>query len=706
MIKKGKVIGEEVPAPLASKGSILIKVVNSCISAGTEILSFETSKKSVIKRALEQPDNVKKVINLVKSDRIARIYKKVKNKIDGGRPTGYSISGVVVGVGDGVETFKIGDRVAAGGSGIAYHAEYVDVPENLVVGIPEGLHFSYASTVTLGAIAMQGVRRANLNLGEFVAVFGVGVIGLLSVQMLANSGIRVAAIDLDEDRLQMAIKVGAEITLNPTVDNPINKIANWSNGFGVDAVIFTAATKSSEPLSQSFRMCRKKGRVVLVGASGMNIKRNDIYAKELDILMSTSYGPGRYDKKYEEMGLDYPYAYVRWTENRNMREYLRLINDGLINLDRFLINKYPVERVGEAFEALRKSEDKPLTIILDYGEPEYQKLLEYKHHNRKVILNNIPIKKSVINVALIGAGNFAIGMHLPNIAKLSDKYKLHAVLNKSGHKGKNVAQQYNARYVTTNYVDILEDDNVDLVMITTRHDSHAEFVLRALSAGKHVFVEKPLAVNEKELEDLNTFFENTIDPPVLMVGFNRRFSKYARIIKKHTDERINPLFIYYRMNAGYIPLDHWVHEDGGRILGEGCHIIDLMTFLTGCQIRSISHEELTPQTKHFSSADNKSFILKYDDGSVATINYFALGNKMYPKEYMEVHFDQKTIILDDYKSLKGYGIEIEGISTKSSQKGQLEELERLYITLTSHDLKWPIELWDMIQTTSVSLALK
>ena len=706
IIKKGHVFGEEVPAPLVSNGSVLIKVVSSCISAGTEIAIVKTSSKSVIKRALEQPENVRKVINMAKSDGIAKAYRRVKGKLDGGQPTGYSLSGVVIEIGKGVTKFKAGDRVAAAGVGVANHAEYVDVPENLVMKIPDELDFPDASTVTLGSIAMQGVRRADLNLGEFAVVFGAGTLGLMSIQMLRASGVRVAAIDLNEQRLQIASECGAEVVINPAIDEAVKKIINWSNGFGADAVIFTAATGSSEPLSQSFRMCRKKGRVVLLGVSGINIKREDIYVKELDFLMSTSYGPGRYDRNYEGKGLDYPYAYVRWTENRNMTEYLRLVNKGLIKLDKLISGNYPIEEVTEAFESLKNSENKPLMVLLDYGEPEYEKLLEYEKHDRKVLINNDPIRKDVINVALIGAGNFAVGMHLPNIEKLSDKYKLYAVMNRTGHKGKVVAQQYGANYVTTNYDDILNDENVDLIMITTRHDSHAELTLKALKAKKNVFVEKPLVVNQQQLEKLEQFFDSSGNTPVLMVGFNRRFSKYAHEIKKHTDKRVNPLFIHYRMNAGYIPLEHWMYEDGGRIIGEACHIIDLMTFFTGCRIVSISYEEMTPLTDYFSDNDNKSIILKYENGSVATIEYLAVGSKKFSKEYMEVHFDEKTIVMQDYKALKGYGIKINEISTKISQKGQLEELERLYETIIGKNSKWPIGLWDMIQTTKATILLK
>ena len=706
IIKKGHVFGEEVPAPLVSNGSVLIKVVSSCISAGTEIAIVKTSSKSVIKRALEQPENVRKVINMAKSDGIAKAYRRVKGKLDGGQPTGYSLSGVVIGVGEGVTNFKIGDRVAAAGAGIANHAEYVDVPENLVLKIPDELDFPKASTVTLGSIAMQGVRRADLNIGEFVVVVGAGILGLLSIQMLKISGVRVAAIDLDEKRLKIANESGAEIVINSEIDDPVKKIINWSNGFGADAVIFTAATGSSEPLSQSFRMCRKKGRVVLLGVSGINIKREDIYVKELDFLMSTSYGPGRYDRNYEGKGLDYPYAYVRWTENRNMTEYLRLVNEGLIKLDKLISGNYPIEEVTESFESLKNLDNKPLMVLLDYGEPEYEKLIEYKNHDRKIFFNKNPTKKEIVNIALIGAGNFAVGMHLPNIEKLSDKYKLYAVMNRTGHKGKVVAQQYGANYVTTNYDDILNDENVDLIMITTRHDSHAELTLKALKAKKNVFVEKPLVVNQQQLEKLEQFFDSSGNTPVLMVGFNRRFSKYAHEIKKHTDKRVNPLFIHYRMNAGYIPLEHWMYEDGGRIIGEACHIIDLMTFFTGCRIVSISYEEMTPLTDYFSDNDNKSIILKYENGSVATIEYLAVGSKKFSKEYMEVHFDEKTIVMQDYKALKGYGIKINEISTKISQKGQLEELERLYETIIGKNSKWPIGLWDMIQTTKATILLK
>jgi len=710
LVKKGRVLPEDVPAPVVSDGSVLIKVVSSCISAGTEMIEVNASRKSLIRRALDQPEKVAKVLNMARSEGIARTYDRVMGKLQSGAPTGYSISGVVIGKGKGVIPFEIGDHVAAAGAGLANHAEYVDVPENLVVKIPSDMDFQAASSVTLGSIAMQGVRRADLRIGEFGVVFGAGILGLLSVQMLNRSGIRVIAIDLDDNRLKIARELGAELIVNPRKEDPVKAVENFTGGFGADAVLFTAATQSSEPLSQSFRMCKRKGKVIIVGVVGMEIKREDMYRKELDLLISTSYGPGRYDAKYEEKGLDYPYAYVRWTENRNMEEYLRLVHRGQIQLDKLIYAVYPIDRVAEAFEALGNSENKPLMVMLDYGKFDSERLSFYQNHDRKVVIHSRPVTGKQVGVALVGAGGFPTGMHLPNMQKLASQYHLHAVVDQAGHRAKEVARQFGAHVATTNIDDVLADPKVDLVMICTRHDSHGGLSLKALQAGKNVFVEKPLCTRQEEVDAFKEFYAQTdgsgSHKPLLMPGFNRRFSAYAREIKKHTDNRVNPLFIHYRMNAGYIPLDNWVHDDGGRIVGEGCHIIDLMTFFTGSQIESLTWESMSPKNEKFSKTDNKSIILKYQDGSVCTIEYFAAGAKEFPKEYMEVHFDEKTIVMDDYKRMSGFGVKISDISTPISQKGHLEELQALHEALTIPDRPWPIELWDMIQTTEISLCIQ
>jgi predicted dehydrogenase len=553
---------------------------------------------------------------------------------------------------------------------------------------------------------MHGVRRADLKFGEYCVVIGTGILGLLSIQMLKNSGIRVAALDLDNKRLAIAKELGVELALNPSAEDALKIVESWTEGLGADAVLFTAATSSSEPLSQAFKMCKRKGKVVLVGVSGMEIKRDDIYSKEIDLQISTSYGPGRYDKAYELKGIDYPYAYVRWTENRNMSEYLRLVHESYIKLDKLINAVYPADKMTAAFESLQNPDNRPVIVLLDYGLP-VQNDVQPRCSERTIQINQAIIaKKGIIKVALIGAGSFATGMHLPNMAKIPDKYKLIAVMDQNGHTAKSVATQFGAQYATTDFSEIINDSSIDLLLIATRHNSHASLTLQGLNAGKHIFVEKPLATNEEDLDKIVQFYkEKGVAHPVLMVGFNRRFSKYAQEIKQHTDKRINPLFIHYRMNAGYIPLDHWIHEDGGRIIGEGCHIIDLMGFFVGFSVKSISFESLEPKTNKFSSSDNKSIILKYEDGSIATIEYFAVGNKNVSKEYLEIHFDEKSIIMENYKNLYGYNIKIKPIRTKRSEKGHFEEIECLYNALMSPLNSSPIDLESLIETTHITFAL-
>lgn len=697
VVKKGKVIPQTVPAPNVSKGSVLIKVHYSCISAGTEMTSVNTTKKSLIKRAIDSPDEVKEVLDFVKEKGIQKTIQKVRGVIDGGKQTGYSVAGEVIAIGEGVINFQIGDRVAAAGAGIANHAEYVNVPTNLVMKMPNELDYKLASTVTMGGIAMQGVRRADLRFGESCVVVGAGILGLLALQMLKLSGVRVIVTDLDEHRLALAKELGADLCINPTKEDAIKVSSSFSGGYGVDCVLFTAATSSSKPLSDSFKMCRKKGKVVLVGVVGMEINRGDMYAKELDFQISTSYGPGRYDSNYEEKGMDYPLAYVRWTENRNMTEYLQLLDEGKINIESLIDAVYGIEKVDEAFASLDVEGKKPIIVLLDYKHSE---------NNRKIEVNSQPVNKEVINVGIVGAGNFVTGMHLPNMKKLGNKYSLRAVMSRTGFNADAVAKQFDAAYSTTDFDEIINDKDIDLIMITTRHDSHADYVLRSLKAGKHTFVEKPLAINQEELDKIKAFYNSDVaNKPVLMTGFNRRFSQFTKEIKKHTDKRINPMFIQYRMNAGFIPLDSWVHEYGGRIIGEACHLIDLMTSLTNSIISSISYEKISPNNDKFSQQDNVAMILKYEDGSVCNIHYFASGSKQLSKEYMEIHYDEKTIIMDDYKTLKGSGINVKSINENRSDKGQKEELEVLYETLKGNTKDWPIALEDMIQTTEATFLI-
>jgi predicted dehydrogenase len=387
-----------------------------------------------------------------------------------------------------------------------------------------------------------------------------------------------------------------------------------------------------------------------------------------------------------------------------MEEYLRLLASNTISIEGLSKIEFPISKVAEAFSALQSKSKKPLFVFLDYGNFKNERLDAYLTKPRSIKVVEREKKEGAISVALIGAGSFATGTHLPNLSRLSNKFNVRYIVDKSGPNAKSVAAQYRVPYATTEIDEALRDEKVELVVICTRHSSHAPLVLKSLQAGKHTFVEKPLATNADDLKRIKDFYsENpSVMKPLLMVGFNRRFSPFAREIKQHTSERNNPLFIHYRMNAGYLPSEHWVHQDGGRIIGEGCHIIDLMSYFTEAKIKSISVENLTPNGTKFSSSDNRSIVLKFMDGSVCVIDYFATGNKEFPKEYMEVHFDEKTIILDDYKSLKGYGVEINDAVTSKSDKGHYNELVSLSDAITSKPLRFPIELWDLIQTTEIS----
>lgn len=713
LLKRGRVLPIEVPKPKVSPGSVLIKVVNSCISSGTEISSVRGSSKGLIRRALDQPGNVKKAFGMLKKDGIANTLSNIKDKLDMPIPRGYSIAGMALAIGDGVRDIQPGDKVAAAGGGYALHAEFVDVPKNLVMPMPDRLDYPSASTVALGGIAMQAVRRANVKIGEFTVVYGTGIIGLLAVQMLKLSGARVIAIDLDKNRLQIALDFGVEAVFCPSDPDYIRSIMHYTGGKGTDITVFCASTDNPQALSDAFAICRKKGRVVMVGKWGKELNRGDIYSKEIDFLISTSYGPGRYDSDYEERGIDYPYAYIRWSEKRNMEEYLRLLNNHDIKLKPLINAVYDISQVEEAFDSLNKS-DPPILALLDYGENLSDEISSLQDSKRAIVptskTKSIPSQK--INVGIIGAGSFALGMHLPNLQKLENDYKIRAICNRTGSKAQYIAQKYLANYATSDYQEIIADPEIDLVMICTRHNLHGKMVLDSLKAGKHTFVEKPLCTRIEELEAIRRFFNThhqkpNSNLPVLMVGFNRRFSKYAQEIKKHVQHRINPLFIHYRMNAGYIPLDHWVHteEGAGRIIGEACHIIDIFSYLIDNPIRSYADASLRPNSRSISSDDNKSIILEYEDGSVATLDYFAVGSKRLPKEQLEVHFDEKSIIVEDYRSMHGFGLNLNAVKSSNPEKGQYEELEFLAKHLKNLNSKWPITLHSLLETTEVTLKI-
>lgn len=691
---------QDVPAPKVSSRNILVRVTHSCISVGTEMAGVRMSGLPLYKRALKQPENVKRVFEMMRDQGIKRTMDRVMGKLAAGSPTGYSAAGIVVEVGDEVEGFAPGDLVACAGAGIANHAELIDVPVNLATKMPEGLGGDIASTVTLGAIAMQGVRRAQPTLGETFVVVGLGILGQLTCQFLRANGCRVIGVDLDATRIRLALENGMNAGVDPSSENYVERVLKLTDGYGADGVIVTAASESDQIISEAMQACRKKGRVVLVGDVGLDLKRADFYKKELDFLISSSYGPGRYDPVYEEGGHDYPLPFVRWTEGRNMEAYLQLLVSGKVSLANLYHPPYPVDRAREAYEALKGEGEKPLLVLLEY--PESATAFE-----RKVVVNAQATPADKVRVALAGAGSFAQGMHLPNMCKLRDRYQLHAVMSRTGSNARAVATQYQAKYATTDYAEILRDPEVDLVMIASRHNLHAQMTLQALQAGKHVFVEKPLALNEADLEPIENFYRDNPQGPLLLTGFNRRFAPAIEAARKVLANRTTPLIINYRMNAGYIPLDHWVHteEGGGRNIGEACHIYDLFNAFTGTRVRDVRAVAVQPGSKQWARNDNFVATISYEDGSVCTLTYTAMGDKSHPKERMDIYADGKVVSMDDFKSLTVFGGKHKGWSSQAVDKGQFREVELLAATLLKGQ-PWPISLEEQLQATRISFEVE
>jgi predicted dehydrogenase/threonine dehydrogenase-like Zn-dependent dehydrogenase len=705
VLKSGRSILEKVPSPTIVPGTILVKVLYSCISQGTEIIGLRNTGKNraekIISTLKEKPQAIQKAIQIYKEQGFTSLTKKIYSSTNSSlraQPTGYSVSGVVEAIGENVDKFAIGDLVACAGAGMANHSEYVLVPKNLTMKIPKGLDLKLASTVTLGGIALQGVRRADMKLGEFTVVLGLGFIGQLTVQLLSASGGRVIAMDIDQHRCDVAKSCGAEIVLNTQEYSAIEeKVFKITNGFGADSVIFTAATSNPSIISSAFKMCKRKGKVVLVGIAGDTIHREDIYAKELDFLISTSYGPGRYDHEYEMEGNDYPYSYVRWTENRNMAEYLRLLSRTL-QIEELVEKVYPLNSATEAYKELENLEDKPIIALFEYP------VGSLSPSAREEVERYTPLNKSIFNVALVGAGNFASAVHLPNLALLKDMYNIYAICDINPLNAKEVATQYAAQIATTDYREILSDSKIDLVIVCTRHDLHAEYAIQALNAGKAVFVEKPMAINQNELDKLVKVVRRAKIP--FMVGFNRRFSPLAIKIKENIQNRTNPMIISYRMNAGYVPIDGWVHKNGGRIIGEGCHIIDLFNYFTESNIQTVSVDKISPNTGAILSSDNVSINLKYQDGSVGNFVYTALGNSRYPKEILELYCDNNVYRMTDYLELDIIGNKSTKLSLKKPDKGYAAELIEFYDTLTGKSKRAPIDLDSMIQTTKTTFLIE
>ncbi len=702
-IRSGSARVEDVPAPSPADGEVLVRVRNSCISVGTEMSGVRASGDPLWKRAMKRPDKVVKALNMMATKGVQETMNVVRGQIDAGLVVGYSAAGEVIALGSDVNDLAVGDRVACAGAQSAHHAEIIRVPRNLVVPIPGDVTFEDAATVTMGAIALQGVRRAEPTLGEAFVVVGLGLLGQITVQLLKANGCCVIGLDLDPGRVARAEEGGLDLGLVPSHEPPAGRIATLTRGVGADGVIVTAASPDPATLALGFKLCRRKGRVVLVGDVPIQIDRADIYRNEIDFRISTSYGPGRYDRRYEEEGLDYPVGYVRWTENRNMQAYLALVEQAKVTPSALVDSIFPVDDAAAAYEAL-KGGTRPLAILLSYPARADEAAARRPRIDGAAV---VPARGEAIRVGLAGAGAFAQSVHLPNLSAMKNLFHLRAVMSRTSHAAHSVATVQRADYATTDYEELLSDKDLDLVLISTRHDSHGDYVLRALQKGKHVFVEKPLTLHPGDLDRLRAFYgDDPSGKPLLMTGFNRRFSPGIAKIAEAVRGRLGPMIVSYRMNAGHIPLDHWVHgaPGGGRNLGEACHIYDLFTALTGAQKVAVQASAIATVQGRYARNDNFVATVRFDDGSVCSLTYTALGDPGWPKEQMEVFCDGVVYALDDYRALTVKGRN--GIGWSGAQdKGHKQELAALGTALAKGG-DWPIPLWQQIQATDIAFAVE
>jgi predicted dehydrogenase/threonine dehydrogenase-like Zn-dependent dehydrogenase len=681
-LKHGNTILEEVPAPEVKRGQLLIQTTRSLVSLGTERMLVEFGKAGWIAKARSQPDKVKQVLDKIKADGLMPTLEAVFNKLDQPLPLGYCNVGKVIAVGEGVADFKIGDRVVSNGP----HAEFVCVPVNLAALIPDQVSDEEASFTVIASIGLQGIRLLIPTFGETIVVTGLGLIGLVTAELLVANGCRVIGIEIDEAKRKIAEAKGVE-TLNPLKDDVVKSVMALTNGIGADGVLISASAKNNDIIAQAAQMSRKKGRIVLTGVVGLDIRRSDFYEKELSFQVSCSYGPGRYDDDYEYKGKDYPIGFVRWTEKRNFEAILFAIASGKIDVQSLISEVVPLHDYQQIYGAM--SGKSTIASILKYPEnTAYTQTVSYAQHRMEASKNK--------GVAIVGAGNFTKMTMLPTMKSLKPNYTY--IVSAGGVSGSTMAKKYNIAKSTTDYKEVLHDVNTHLVMITTRHHLHATMTLDALNAGKHVFVEKPLALNE---HDLNQIIEaRNASHKVVMLGFNRRFAPMVQKMKSLLSE--TPMHIVATMNAGFIPANVWVHDmqiGGGRIIGEACHFIDLCNFLTGSKVVEVCANAMGTQVTE--NTDNVSILLKFENGSNAVINYFSNGSKAYSKERIEVYQSERTLIMDNYRVLEGFGFKGFSSMKGKQDKGHAKQFEVLLSAIENGGSE-PIDFNSIVNTTKAS----
>ncbi len=652
--RTGEIELADVPIPNCGSNNILVKNKASLISIGTEKSVIDLGKKSLIGKAKARPDLIKRLLEKAKKEGFLKTFQEALGRLDNPTPLGYSSAGVVIEVGKNIHKFSPGDKVACIGTGYASHAEYIRVPENLCVKIPENISFEEASFGMLGIIAMHGIRCANLSFGENVAVIGLGLLGLLTIQILKAYGCKVIGFDIDNKKVELAKALGINKAFADSIEFK-NSVDKFTKGFGSDAIIITAATKSKEPVNLAVDIARMKGRIVMVGVGDIHPNRNEMWHKEVEIVVSKAGGPGILDPYYENKGIDYPVEYVRWSENRNLEEFLSLLSEKKVNVQSLITHKVIINQAINIYEKILKDSSNYIGVLLQYPEngrdiTQTEKIKDIKTKT---------VKSDIVNVGVIGAGLFGKAILLPALSNIKNvNFKMLSTSSSANvyHTGK----KYQFQRITTNYEEIIKCNDIDAIIILTPHSQHKKMVIESLNAGKHVFVEKPLCISEEELGEINELYKNlhfNNKAPILMVGYNRRFSPHSKKIYNFLKDRINPIMINYRINAGFVPSDHWVHseeEGGSRIIGEMGHFIDMLLYLIKSEPEKIYAERVRGDNKSIINSDNINVSIKFKDGSVGNVFYSASGDKAFSRERMEIFFEGKTVILNDYRLVEFY----------------------------------------------------
>jgi polar amino acid transport system substrate-binding protein len=689
-VRTGVLKVDEVPETICKPGGILVANAASLISAGTEKMAIDFAEKSLLGKARERPDLVRQVLGKLKRDGLRNTINTVRARLDAPLALGYSCAGVVREVGRGAEEFRLGDRVACAGMNYASHAETIFAPKNLAVKMPDNVSFDEAAFVTLGAIALQGVRTAEVKLGEAVAVIGLGLLGQITSQILKAAGCRVIGIDLDASKIELARTLGADAAVERGGDVEA-AVAQFTEGFGVDAVIVTAAADTNDPIELAGAIARDRAIVAMVGAVRMEVPRKVYYEKELQLRLSRSYGPGRYDASYEEQGIDYPIGYVRWTERRNLGEFLRLVAGGAVKLESLITHRFPIERAEAAYEIITgKRRENFLGVLLQYPN-------EWAIADRpRVIALRETRKRGDVRLGVIGAGNFAKSVLLPRLAKLPG-VTLAGIATATGRNAKAVAEQYGFGFCATDYRELLSREDIDTVLIATRHDTHARIAAESLRAGKTVYLEKPLAIDQEGLNEVAEAVAQTGGR--ILTGFNRRYSSLSVELKAFF-ANAGRLAVAHRVNAGEVPQESWIQqaEGGGRIVGEVCHFIDYLQFLSGAEPEEVF--------AYASEADTLVIVVKLSDGSVGNINYFAMGDRALPKERIEVFGGGRVAVLDDFRQLELWRDGKRKLTKRLAQDKGFDRELAAFVNAASEGEPMPISWRSLALTTLATLRIE